>query len=80
MSPFRAMLNDEQENMARNMDHTNINGAQRKASIKETGEELTQEEWARFDAAVEQIQAERRARQAREYVFLMHETEGSDAR
>lgn len=31
----------------------------RRASIKETGEELSQEEWARFDAAVAQIRAER---------------------
>ena len=31
----------------------------RKASIKETGEELSQEDWARFDAAVAKVQAER---------------------
>jgi hypothetical protein len=30
------------------------------ASVKETGEELSQEEWARFDAAVAEIRAERR--------------------
>ena len=35
----------------------------RKASIKETGEELTQEEWARFDAAVAKVQAERPKRE-----------------
>ncbi len=33
--------------------------SRRKASIKETGEELSQEEWARFDAAVAKIQSER---------------------
>lgn len=32
----------------------------RRASIKETGEELSQEEWERFDAAVAEIRAERR--------------------
>lgn len=31
----------------------------RRASIKETGEELSQEEWERFDAAVAEIRAER---------------------
>ena len=31
----------------------------RKASIKETGEELSQAEWARFDAAVARLKAER---------------------
>lgn len=31
----------------------------RKASIKETGEELSQDDWARFDAAVAKVQAER---------------------
>ena len=32
----------------------------RKASIKETGEELTPAEWERFDAAVADLKAERR--------------------
>ncbi len=31
----------------------------RKASIKESGEELTQADWERFDAAVAQLKAER---------------------
>lgn len=31
----------------------------RKASIKESGEELTASEWERFDAAVAQLKAER---------------------
>ena len=31
----------------------------RKASIKETGEELSPAEWARFDAAVARLKAER---------------------
>ena len=31
----------------------------RKASIKETGEELSAAEWERFDAAVAAVQAER---------------------
>lgn len=31
----------------------------RKASIKETGEELSPAEWERFDAAVAQLKAER---------------------
>ncbi len=31
----------------------------RKASIKETGEELSAAEWARFDAAVARLKAER---------------------
>ena len=31
----------------------------RKASIKETGEELSQAEWARFDAAVAEEKAKR---------------------
>ena len=31
----------------------------RKASIKETGEELSEAEWARFDAAVARLKAER---------------------
>ena len=31
----------------------------RKASIKETGEELSQAEWERFDAAVARLKAER---------------------
>lgn len=30
------------------------------ASIKETGEEVSQEEWERFDAAVAEIRAQRR--------------------
>ena len=34
----------------------------RKASIKETGEELSPAEWERFDAAVEEIKAERKRR------------------
>ena len=33
----------------------------RKASIKETGEELSQAEWERFDAAVAAARIERRA-------------------
>ena len=33
----------------------------RKASIKETGEELSAAEWARFDAAVARLKAERDA-------------------
>ena len=33
----------------------------RKASIKETGEELSPAEWARFDAAVARLKAERAA-------------------
>ena len=33
----------------------------RKASIKETGEELSPSEWARFDAAVARLKAERAA-------------------
>ena len=33
--------------------------ATRKASIKETGEELSPAEWARFDAAVDSAKAER---------------------
>ena len=33
----------------------------RKASIKETGEELSADEWARFDAAVARAKAERSA-------------------
>lgn len=32
----------------------------RKASIKETGEELTTAEWERFDAAVAELKAERK--------------------
>ena len=41
----------------------------RRASIKETGEELSQADWERFDAAVaqvkaEQVQAERQKEQA----------------
>lgn len=32
---------------------------QRKASIKETGEELSQADWERFDAAVAKDKAER---------------------
>ena len=32
----------------------------RKASIKETGEELSQAEWERFDAAVAAVRTERR--------------------
>lgn len=32
----------------------------RKASIKETGEEIAQAEWKRFDAAVAEVKAERR--------------------
>lgn len=35
----------------------------RKASIKETGEELSQAEWARFDAAVARLKAERAQRE-----------------
>ena len=31
----------------------------RKASIKETGEEISEAEWARFDAAVARLKAER---------------------
>ena len=34
-------------------------GTMRKASIKETGEELSQEEWAAFDAAVAEEKARR---------------------
>lgn len=33
--------------------------SERKASIKETGEELSQEQWARFDAAVADEKARR---------------------
>ena len=33
----------------------------RKASIKETGEEISQADWARFDAAVARAKAERAA-------------------
>ena len=31
----------------------------RRASIKETGEELSQAEWERFDAAVAEVKSER---------------------
>ena len=31
----------------------------RRASIKETGEELSQADWKRFDAAVAEVKAER---------------------
>lgn len=31
----------------------------RKASIKESGEEISREEWARFDAAVAEVRGER---------------------
>lgn len=33
----------------------------RKASIKETGEELAPDQWERFDAAVAELKAERRS-------------------
>ena len=36
-----------------------MTGNTRKASIKESGEELSQADWQRFDAAVADIQAER---------------------
>ncbi len=35
----------------------------RRASIKETGEELSPEEWARFDAAIAEMRAERARQQ-----------------
>ena len=38
----------------------------RKASIKETGEELSPAEWARFDAAVARLKAERDRRDPRQ--------------
>lgn len=38
----------------------------RRASIKETGEELSQAEWARFDAAVARLKAERAAAEPRQ--------------
>ena len=43
----------------------------RKASIKETGEELSAAEWARFDAAVARLKAERdQARHGQEELGL----------
>lgn len=41
------------------MERQHETGASRIASIKETGEELSAEDWARFDAAIAQIKAER---------------------
>ncbi len=48
----------------------------RKASIKETGEELSAAEWARFDAAVARLKAERDQAQPRQQelaLFDAHE-------
>ena len=45
----------------------------RKASIKETGEELSPAEWARFDAAVARLKAERGAVEPRQEELTLSE-------
>ena len=49
----------------------------RKASIKETGEELSAAEWARFDAAVALLKAERDQAQPRQQELALFD--GHDA-
>jgi hypothetical protein len=49
----------------------------RKASIKETGEELSQEDWARFDAAVASVQRDRSIAERRQACAPDVETSGT---
>lgn len=54
------------------------NGMTRKASIKETGEELSQAEWERFDAAVADEKAQRPKRQPSERDEAAREPQPAD--
>ena len=50
----------------------------RKASIKETGEELSPADWERFDAAVEELKQERQNHTPRESTQGKSEGESDD--